>query len=248
MRRIGIPSLAALVLLAAGLARAADDAQAVLDRAIKAYGGAEKLAKMKTVQTKSKGTVEVAGGLSFTEETQVQQPAQFKSVTQLDVNGQTVTITTVFNKDKGWVQAAGQTKELEGKALDETKELVYLMGLGRLTSLKDGKKYDVSLVGDDKVEGKPVVGIRVASKGHKDVNLYFAKDTGLIAKITRQALDLTTGNELQEERIIQEYQTVDGIPAAKKAVVNRDGKKFMELEVQEVKHLDSLDDSTFAKP
>ncbi len=247
MRIVLTSSLAALVLFAAG-ARAADDAQAVLDRAIKAYGGPDKLAKLKTVQTKSKGTVEVAGGLSFTEETQVQLPAQFKSVTQLDVNGQSVTVTTVFDKDKGWVQAAGQTKELEGKALDETKELVYLMGLGRLTPLKDAKKYEVSLVGDDKVEGKPVVGIRVASKGHKDVNLYFSKDTGLLAKITRQALDLMTGQEIQEERIIQEYQPVDGIPAAKKAVINRDGKKFMEVEVQEVKHLESLDDSTFAKP
>lgn len=248
MRRILIPSLAVLVLLAAGGARAADDAQAVLDRAIKAYGGPDRLAKMKAVETRSKGTVEVAGGLGFTEETQVQAPAQFKSVTQLDVNGQTVTVTTVFNKDKGWVQAAGQTKELEGKALDEVKELVYLMGMGRLTPLKDAKKYEVSLVGEDKVEGKPVVGIRVASKGHKDINLYFSKETGLLAKITRPALDLMTGQEIQEERIIKEYQKVDGIPTPKKALINRDGKKFMEVEIEEVKHLEPLDDSTFAKP
>jgi hypothetical protein len=62
------------------------------------------------------------------------------------------------------------------------------------------------------------------------------------------ALDAMTGQEVTEERIIQEYQEIDGAKVAKKALVNRDGKKFVEAEVLEVKSLDKLDESEFAKP
>ncbi len=41
---------------------------------------------------------------------------------------------------------------------------------------------------------------------------------------------------------------MDGVPTAKKVVVNRDGNKFMEVEVLETKRLEKLDDSEFAKP
>jgi hypothetical protein len=51
-----------------------------------------------------------------------------------------------------------------------------------------------------------------------------------------------------EERIILEYQDVDGMKSAKKVLVNRDGKKFTEAEVLEVKFLDKVDDAEFTKP
>ena len=38
------------------------------------------------------------------------------------------------------------------------------------------------------------------------------------------------------------------MPVAKKVVVNRDGKKYLEVEVIEVKYLDSIDDSEFTVP
>ena len=97
-------------------------------------------------------------------------------------------------------------------------------------------------------EPRPAVGIRVAAPGHKDVSLYFDKQTGLLVKITRQALDAQTGQEVSEERIIQEYQDVNGLKTAKKVLINRDGKKFLEAEVTDVQFLEKVDDSTFAKP
>jgi len=247
MRTVLIPSLVVAVLLAAHPAARADDVQAILDRAVKAHGGADKLGKEHTIQTKSKGTIELAGGISFTDESILQPPGQIKTNTQLEVNGQTVTVNVVFDKDKGWVKAGDKTMDMDEKLLAEMKEVVHMTELGRVFRLKD-KNADVSLVGDDTVEGRDVVGIRVASKGYKDVNLYFDKKTGLLAKVARQALDAQTGQEVSEERIVQEYQDVNGMKTAKKVLVNRDGKKFMEIEVTEVQFLDKLDDSTFAKP
>ena len=237
-----------LLLLLAGGTHAQEETKAIIDKAIKAHGGPEKLANERASQAKSKGTLEVAGmSLPFTEQTAT-QPNRLKSVLDLEVGGQSVKIITVFNGEKAWVKdATGNTTELEGKLLDEVKEAVYLQRLGRFMVLKD-KTIELSPLGEVKVNGKPAVGVKVASKGHRDVNLFFDKTTGLLAKMDRQVLDQMTGQEVNEERIITEYQEVDGLKVAKKVQVNRGGKKFMEAEVLEIKFLDKLDDSEFAKP
>jgi hypothetical protein len=248
MRSVLIPSFLGGLLLAAGSAARADEIQDIINRAIKAHGGAYKLAKQSTLQTKSKGTIEIMGqSLPFHEESTIQQPGQLKSEVRLEVNGQNITITTVFNKDKGWVQVAGQTRDLDENTVTALKNQLDMMNLARLTALKD-KKDALSLVGDDKVDGRDVVGIRVAPKGKKEINLYFDKKTGLLAKLAWRTVDAMTGQEIGEERIIQEYQDMDGAKVAKKLLVNHDGKKHLEAEVEEIKFLDKVDDSTFAKP
>jgi hypothetical protein len=164
--------------------------------------------------------------------------------------GQNVAVVTAFNKDKGWYQANGQTMDMDTKMLDAMKEALYVMRVARVTALRDNKDkaVEVSLVGEDKVDGRAVVGIRVASQGHNDINLFFDKETGLLTKFVHRTADPLSGQQITEERIIQEYQDVDGLKVAKKALVNRDGKKFMEVEVLEVKLTDKVDDSEFAKP
>jgi hypothetical protein len=248
MRTVLIPTLVAGVLLGAQAGARADDVQAVLDRAIKAHGGADKLGKQHTIQTKSKGTIELAGGIDFTDETIIQPPGQVKTATTLQVNGQSITVNVVFDKDKGWVKTGDTVMDMKDALLAEMKEVAYLTRIGRVVFLEEGKDAEVSLVGDDKVDGRDVVALRVAAKGHKDVTLYFDKQTGLLAKISRQALDAQTGQEVSEERIIQEYQDVGGVKVAKKVLVNRDGKKFLEAEVTDVQFMEKVDDSTFAKP
>jgi hypothetical protein len=247
MRTLLIPFLAlGLWLVVAEGVRAQDEARAILEKAIKAHGGADKIAKEKATQTKTKGTLELSGGLSFTEETSI-QPNRLKSVVQLEVGNQTIKIVTVFDGKNAWVQAQGNTMELTGKILDEVKESSYLASLSTYAFLKD-KEYEVSSIGEIKVNNRPAVGVKVAHKGHRDINFFFDKQTGLLAKMERQMVDPMTETDVTEERIITEYQEVDGLKVAKKALVNRDGKKYVEAEVLEVKFRDKFDDSEFAKP
>ena len=42
--------------------------------------------------------------------------------------------------------------------------------------------------------------------------------------------------------------TKEGMKIAKKLLINRDGKKYMELDITEVKFLDKVDDSEFKQP
>ena len=56
-----------LVLVLAPRAPAQDKPQDILDKAIKAHGGADKLAKAKALRTKSKGTVDRLGGIDYSD-------------------------------------------------------------------------------------------------------------------------------------------------------------------------------------
>jgi hypothetical protein len=245
MRRLGIASLAVGLFLAGGV-RAQDDVWPIIDKAIKAHGGANKLNKQTAMQVKSKGTLDLFGGIEFTQDMSA-YAGKFKDVMQMQVNGQNITVTTVYDGSKSWISANGMDVDLGEKVQDEIKQAVHVMGLARLTVLKD-KKYRLGGLGESQVEGKPAVGVKVVLDGFKDVNLYFDKASGLLVKVERQALDSQSMQEVSEERIIQEYQEVEGTKAPKRILVNREGKKFLEAEVLEVKLLDKLDDSEFAKP
>jgi hypothetical protein len=106
----------------------------------------------------------------------------------------------------------------------------------------------LSTIGEDKVEGKKAVGIRVSAKDHKDVSLYFYADTHLLAKIEHRTVDATTGNEVNEERIITEYKKgPDGAPVPKSVILKRDGKKLLEAEVTEWEMVEKIDDTEFTK-
>src|SRR5438309_2335023 len=90
---IGIVSVG-LMLGFSHRALAADEAFAIIDKAVKAHGGAEKMAKLKAVQTKGKGKLEIMGQkIPFTRDGFAQLSGQVKEVLQLDINGMQITTT-----------------------------------------------------------------------------------------------------------------------------------------------------------
>ncbi len=247
------PLLTLLLLLqSTPMLRAADDdAKAVILRAIKAHGGEEALTKYKAGTAKSKGTITVpgAGDLPFTQEMAYMLPDKLKETLQLSVGGNTVGIVTLINGEKCAIEANGTEVEITEPIKEALKDARQTLKVGRLVALVKDKGFELAPLGEAKVEGKPVVGVRVSAKGHKDVNLYFDKGTGRLAKLEHRVLDPMSGQELNEERIILEYgeKSAEGIPLPKKVLIKRDGAKFMEVEVQEAKVLEKIDDSEFKK-
>src|SRR5262249_6710689 len=157
-----------------------------------------------------------------------------------EVNGQKINVVTVFNGEKVSFKVNGQEMKADDKILAEIKEVGHLVQVSRLVALKD-KAYELTPLGEAKVEGKAAVGLRVVRQGYKDISLYFDKESGLVVKMERRGVDPMSGQEFAEERIILEYQKVDDLPVPKKVLVNRDGKKFLELEVLEIKLSETLD-------
>ena len=241
---------AGLVLALAGVvaAQPADDARAILDKAVKAHGGEAALKKYQAARSKNKGTIEIAGGSAFTQETAYQAPNKFRDEMELEIANQKVKVLTVYDGKDGAITVNGKKLPLNDAIKEALKEAGEMVKTARLEPLRGDKELELSTLGEAQVNGKPAVGVRAAKKGQRDLNLYFDKKTGMLVKIERRTLEPMSGQEITEERIIAEYQTVSGIPVAKKVVVNRDGKKFLEAEVQEVRLLESLDDGEFMLP
>ena len=231
-------------------ARAADDPKDVIAKAVKAHGGEEFLTKHQAAQSKNKGKVDIpgVGDAEFTQETAYMLPDKFKDAMELKVAGQTVNVLTLVNGDKAVIEVNGTAIDIPDAAKAALKDVGHLLKVARLAPLLKEKGYELNIIGEDKVEGKEVVGVRVSMKDRKDISLYFDKKTHLLAKLVHRTADPMTGNEVEEERIITEYQKLkDGVPAAKKVILKRDGKQFLEAEVLETQYLEKLDDGEFKK-
>jgi hypothetical protein len=248
-RRVQLLGVIGLFVALVPTSRAADDESAtIIEKAIKAHFPKGLDTKNQGSRTKTKGTLHIMGqDLEFTQEVATQSPNKFKEVMELTVMNNTVTITSVYNGKEAWIRAGGQDVKVTDEILAEFKEAAYGMSLVQGMFLKD-KSVTFKTVGEIKVKDRPALGVTVSRKGNKDINMYFDKETGLIAKVEMRRKDLVSGEEVTEERIITEYQEVDGRKVAKKVEVLRDGKAFLEAEVTEIKIVEKVDDSEFVHP
>src|SRR4051794_10090093 len=85
-------------------ARAADnnnEAREVIEKAVKAHGGAD-MAKYKATQGKNKGKIDIPGlgETEFTQEVSTMLPDKLKESLEMTIGGQKVSVTTLVNGDK----------------------------------------------------------------------------------------------------------------------------------------------------
>jgi hypothetical protein len=240
----------AVPLTLAPAARAADEPKDIIANAIKAHGGEEFLTKYKAAQSKNKGKINIpgVGEAEFTQDVAYMLPDKVKEAMELKIANQNVSILTLVNGEKMVIEVNGKAIDVPDAAKTAMKEMGHVLGVARLVPLLKDKQYELSIIGEDKVGGKEVVGVRVATKGRKDISLYFDKKTHLLAKMAFRTADPITGNEIEEERIVTEYQkNKDGVQLPKKIALQRDGKDFLEAEVLEMQFLEKLDESEFKK-
>lgn len=246
MRKFWISAL--LFVLLANPAGAQDAVRAIVEKAIKAQGGAEMLDRYNAGRARVKATINLAGGeIPAMVETTVQLPNQFKNVMQVEINGKKQTIVQVLNGDMGWMTIEGKTKPLDAGELATLKESFYADQAYRLTPLLRDKNYQLSAVPETKVDSRPALGVKVVHRGRPDINLFFDKASGLLVKSERRTKEAGNKDILQEE-ILRDYKELKGVQRPMKFLVFRDGKKFMEASVIEFTPLEKVDPKEFAKP
>ena len=161
------------VIIAAGLtgsARADEkDTAAILDKAIKALGGEEKLSKIKAATLAGKGTISLMGMDSeITTKTAVQGLDHFRQEFEGDFGGNKVKGVTVLAGDKGWRKFGDMGMEMDKDALANQKRAVYLTMIPVTILPLKGKDYKVAAAGEEKVGDKPAVGLKVTPPDGKE--------------------------------------------------------------------------------
>jgi len=245
---LGAVGLAALLVPV----RADEDAKLreLVERAIKASGGADNLSKYQASVTKQKGKFHGLGdALESTTETSVQLPDRLRAEVHFKANGQEITFVQVFAADKGWIKIGNMTEEMNKEMLAEAKEQMHATVIvTQLVCLKD-KDYKLSPLGEGKVGSRPAIGVRVERKGYRDVNLFFDKDKSLLLKMETRGKDVMQGGqEYTSTTLYDDYKKVEGIMVPHKVTVERDGKPYVEAEVIKVEIVEKLDNHLFAKP
>jgi hypothetical protein len=250
MTRVLVPLLSVAVLIAAGSRAGAQEPKDIIAKAIKAHGGEEALTKYPAAVAKNKGTLDLpgVGKVEFTQDVSYMLPDKFREEVSLSVNGMNFSVLTLVSGDTISMELNGNKMDPPEATKTALKDVGHLLKVGRLVTLVKDQGYEFSAVGEVMVEGKPALGVRVSAKDRKDINLYFDKETGLLAKMEHRTTNAATGDEVNEERIVVGYQkTKQDLPIPKKVIVKHDGKTFLEAEVQEAEFLEKIDDGQFKK-
>jgi hypothetical protein len=229
----------------------AADARAVLDRAVKAMGGKDKLARLQAVTWKGKGTLQIdAVTVTYTDELSARGLGRYNWQVAAELNARAIGLAIVFNGEKGWLKPDNAPA-----AVDFPKQYVPLFRADlravrlaqHLLPLTD-KAYRLSHLGELKVGDRMAVGVKVSHKDWPDLDLLFDKETGLPVRAELRLKEGTDGPEVVHALTFDAYKETDGIKHFTKVTLRRDDKLTIEAEATEVTFPEKLDDSTFDKP
>ncbi len=249
-RMLGTLSATIVFLALCGAARAEGDkdVDAVLDKAIKALGGEEKLRGIKAVQWSGKGKIFFGGNENeFTSTTTIQDLDHYRQEFEGDFGGNKINGITVVAGDKGWRKFGDQVMELDRDALANQKRGVYLQLIPTTVLPLKGKGFKAALAGEQQVGDKPAVAVKVTPEKGKDFTICFDKDSGLPVKLVAAVVGFM-GEEFTQETTFGDYKDFGGIKKATRTDNKRDGEKFLDSTVSEFKVLDKVDDKAFTKP
>lgn len=242
MRRIAC--LLLVVALTSTLRADDKDAAAIVERAIKAHGGAEALAKAAQCKRTDTGTqAVVTRDVPFVSQVTRSLPDRVRLHIELDKK---ITSTLVLDGSKGWqTEGDAPAATLPAARVKELREEAYVWWLTTLVPLtKSG--FTLTALPATKIDGEAVVGVRVVRKGNAETKMYFLERNGLLMKIERRVTE--GGTPVDKEYLYSLYKEVDGVTLPTKEVVKVNGQKYTELTTSNYTFPAKLDAGTFAKP
>jgi hypothetical protein len=242
-----------LLLAWAAPVRADDQAEGVklVDAAIKAAGGADKLKKLETISFKGKGKAthdgketDVSIGASSKGQDRVRLQLEFTE------NGRTEKPEVILNGDKGWIKHDEKVMDVPQEIFASLKAEFRALRLAQmLTPLKD-KAVKLSPLGESKINDRAALGLKVVQDNQTDLDIFFDKETHLPVKCELK-IKIENDKEVTTTWIFSDAKAVEGVkhPMKVKLEMMDDNKKLvLELELSEVKPGAKLEDNTFDKP
>jgi hypothetical protein len=242
--------IATLILLAAAvpIASAQDAARSLLQRAIVAHGGLEKLASARADKVRLQGTLHVGGTeVPFTNEVTLQLPGQFKSIVRITEGERTTTLTHILDGERAAITLDGHPQPVTGSHLAQMRQTLQLDQAMKLVPLLTDPAFTVTYLGEYQYNNRIVAGIRVVGHGQRDLRLYFDRETALLVK-SEHLLDGAGGKDVRQEACYSEYREAGGYLRPGRVTAYRDGKKVMEAALIDARRFDRIDPIEFAVP
>jgi hypothetical protein len=249
MRRMLALMLVGGCLLAVPAAAPADDARsakAIVDEAIKAHGGPEKLTKTELMTRQAKGTASFGQEVPFTDVWVLQLPERWHWTFDIGGPDQKTRLLLVVSGDKGWQSSGGVVMDISKERLEELREEAYVIWLSTLLPFAKENRFSLAPLPDTVVDGRPAAGVKVAHTGRPEVKLYFDKQSGLLVKIARRAKEANLA--IDKEYVYSRHKGFEGVQLPTKYAELANGRKLMEATEMSYRFPRSVDDKTFSRP
>lgn len=174
---------------------------------------------------------------------------QFRAELQMQIMGRTEGGTLVSDGKKVWAmdQRRNKAEEAPEEAVKViTADFCAIRVLQHPYILKD-KNVKLSSLGELRIGEQDTVGLRVEIKGKAEIDLYVDKKTWLPVK---SSLLVKEGNnvELEHAFIVKDYKKSGPRKHFTKLIMERDGKKTMDMKLTNIELKEKLDASQFEKP
>lgn len=251
MSFFGQCTLAVILILKLAAPLRADDqpeVNAVIDKAIAALGGREKLAKFHAATWKGKAAFQAGGqDISLVHEGTAQGSDRYRIEMDLTVGGNTNKVVVVVNGDKAWARGNNEeATELPKEIAGFVKDGMYGLRIVHMLPLFKDKAYTLTHLGELKAGERTAVGLKVTHKDRRDVNLFFDKDSGLPLK---SETNMTTPDnmEVSVSYHYSDFKDFAGVKHFTKITFKLNDQEYS-TDLSEVKAEEKVDDGTFNKP
>jgi hypothetical protein len=243
-----VPVLLAYATVAPARADEGQGTSAILDKALRALGGEERLGKVKAATWRARGKIRIEGkDRDFTSESAVQGLDQFREEMVTELLGRKDKAVAVLYGNKGYRNMPDLTMELDQQDTAELRRNVaFLVIPATIVPLK-GKAYKLEALAEEKVGNRPAAGIKATGPDGKDFRIYFDRESGLPVKLLAEVMGVG-GGTFPYEATYANYKDFGGIKKATKITIKRDGQPYLEQEITDFKFVDRLEEKAFLKP
>ena len=237
----------ALGLLADLLAPAQDpgEARIVVDRAIDAVGGTQKLSGLTGGVWKTNGTVR---GKASKAEFHGELPGKFRIDSTRVVDGPPVKMSRIVDGDKGWIVEGDKTTPMTPAEIAGVRSSFYHKQAATTLIPLTEKGVQLAVMAKLVLPGGPATQIRVTRAGYPDLLMTFDDKSGLLVKSEMTDKDPKANGDRKVEIEWNEYKEFDGVKMASRSKTYHDGKLFIDTEITDFKRASGLPGTTFAPP
>lgn len=224
------------------------ESSAIIDRAIVARGGLERLQKLRRLEISYAGIIRWSGReLRFQSTVWQDGPDRLRTSYVIHTPERPLEVTQVLAGTSGWrLYADGTVAELNQTEVQALRDEAHPGWLACLFPLK-GPDVEAIVLPDHEVDGTPCAVLKVVVKDRPTVELYFDRSTWLLVRWVCSLRGPHIGNQ-QEDVRLDRYAERSGLLFPTRLASFRDRNLFMEAYLQHVRLLEVIDARLFDKP
>ncbi len=217
--------------------------RAVLERAQKAAGGADKLAAVKDISSSSNAQLTgPMGSLAAKQRTRVILPSLLRQENDLPFGK----IAVYTDSKTGWMQTPQGQQPLPAPQLEQVRGELFRLTETLLLSDRDPNR-TVNFLRQEKVGEREADVVEITSQDGGAVLVFVDAASGQLLKKRYRGLSLA-GPAAKVDEIYEDFREVGGIRVSFKITVFQNDQKFGETQFTELQHNTGLKPEDLAKP